>query len=127
MRNLIKKTLSIWENKLKFDQRRIVVQMYVNGISISAISDIYQVHRATIRYHLTVAGVYIKDRRSTITLSEIKSQNEKSNFAFHNARGGTKKTVVVVADVFERKLPKSYKEYLELDKLKKRERQRTTI
>lgn len=112
--------MSEWVNRLDFSQRNVVVQMYENGISISSISKIYQVHHSSIRYHLKKADVYIAGRKSTIKYSTIKKQNKDTFLDFYNRKAQKiQQTLVPKLNVYlghEATFPKSYEEYVQRDK-----------
>ena len=106
-----------WVNRLTFTQRPIIVQMYCNGISISAITKIYQVHHSSIRYHLRKAGVYIKNKRGDVNMKEIKVKNQSSSLNFFNTKGQRFKVQPDPIDFtdseHEKKFPKNYREYVQ--------------
>lgn len=113
------KTMSYWVNKLNFQQRDMIVQLYSGGISISAITKIYQVHHSSVRYHLKKAGVYVNSKKPELDMHQIEAKNSGASLDFRNDKGG-KIEVIPVKKVFklcynesERNFPKSYKEYLE--------------
>lgn len=110
--------MSEWVNCLDFNQRKIVVQLYVGGVSVSAISRIYQVNLSPVRYHLKKAGVYTPGRRPTVTFSIIKKNNSGSSLDFKNVRGNKLKnfTEDIKKETQEEKnFPTNYLEYLKRD------------
>lgn len=115
--------MSEWVNRLDFRQRDVVVQMYVNGLSISAITRIYQVHHSSVRYHLKKAGVYIKGRFGTVNIQTVEKYNPSVKRDYYNTRGekitftGYKKTLEdFQREDPERNFPKSYKDYIQREK-----------
>lgn len=121
-----RKKMNEWANRLGFDERKLVVQLYCNGVSISAITTIYQVHHSSIRYHLKKANVYIKGKTAEINMNKIRQLNNMRSMVFHNARGGNfsqKPYITFDADSeFESTFPNNYKEYLERDRLRKEQK-----
>lgn len=114
---------SEWVNRLDFSQRNVVVQMYVNGLSISAITKIYQVHHSSVRYHLKKAGVYVKGRYGTVNIKTIEKYNPGVKHDYYNTRGekmvfnGGLKTIKQWQEQDpEKHYPKSYKEYVQREK-----------
>lgn len=123
-----RKPMSEWVNRLDFTQRDLVIQMYVNGVGISAITRIYQVHHSSVRYHLKKAGVYIKGRYGDVNMKDIERSNKHAALDFYNIKGQKFKVVRIVGrltDVgwpeHERNFPLSYKDYVQ------RERNRHSI
>lgn len=117
--------MSQWVNLLNFEDRKVIVQLYAGGVSISAITRIYQVHHSTIRYHLTEAGVYVKGKKPGVTFKLIEKANNSSPLDFHNNRGKTikfvpKKRVFELGYEYENSFPKSYAEYVQRDKQRSR-------
>lgn len=118
--NQVKKPRNEWVNRLDFSQRTLVVQMYVNGVGISAITRIYQIHHSSVRYHLKKAGVYVKGRYGDVDMKDVVKLNSSSSLDFYNVRG-QKITIVrtpnSLVDVgwpeHERKFPLSYKDYVQ--------------
>lgn len=113
-----KKPMSRWVNRLDFIQRKEVVQMYSNGISISAITQLYQVDRSSIRYHLRYAGVYVPNRRPIVTYDRMKEVNDTCRMNFYNRKGEKLRQLKypqASVDFIktERCFPKSYAEYVQ--------------
>lgn len=112
--------MSKWENLLSFEDRKIIIQLYLGGISISAITRIYQVHHSTIRYHLIEANVYEKGKKPLVNFSSIQKANIQSALDFHNNRGKTFK-IKPRGEIFrlgyedEKNFPKNYAEYVQRD------------
>jgi len=115
-----------WSNKLNFEERRMVVQLYLGGVSISAITKIYQVHHSSIHYHLKKAGVYVVNRKPVVSFNAIQKANINSALDFHNNRGQKlkvvpkKKVFCLGYDDEEQHFPKSYAEYVQRDKQRSR-------
>lgn len=121
METLLRQKTSEWVNRLDFSQRQVVVQMYKNGVGISAITKIYQVHHSSVRYHLKKAGVYIKGRYGDVNMPSIRQSNQSTALDFYNIKGQKFKLVRTgrdfssVEDNFEKNFPKSYKDYVQRD------------
>lgn len=119
-----RKPVSEWVNRLDFTQRQLVVQMYVNGVSISAITRIYQVHHSSVRYHLKKAGAYIKGRHGDVDMRNIAKQNTGVALDFYNHKGEKFKVVHTygrrLEDIgwpeHEKNFPMSYKDYVQREK-----------
>jgi len=112
--------MSEWVNRLDFSQRAIVIQMYVNGITISAITRMYQVHHSSVRYHLKKAGVYVKNKRGVLNIKDIERKNHTTTLDYFNTKGQKFKVAIFpyrIKDVgwpeHERKFPLSYKDYVQ--------------
>lgn len=117
--------MSQWVNLLNFEDRKVITQLYAGGISISAITRIYQVHHSTIRYHLIRAGVYVKGKKPGVNFDTIQKANSSSNLDFHNNRGKTikivpRKMIFALGYDEEEKFPKSYEEYVQRDRERNR-------
>lgn len=114
--------MSEWVNRLDFTQRTLVVQMYLNGVGISAITNIYQVHHSSVRYHLKKAGVYVKGQYGSVNMPTIKKYNPKSSLDFYNTKGQKISVVKIpnhlepIEDPYEKNFPKSYKDYVQREK-----------
>lgn len=120
------RNMSQWVNLLGFEDRKIIIQLYSGGLSISAITRIYQVHHSTIRYHLMEAGVYVKNKKPGVTFKLIQKANIDSALNFHNTKGKTIK-VIPKRKIFElgydneeSHFPKSYEEYVQRDRERSR-------
>jgi len=97
--------------------------MYCNGVSISAITRIYQVHHSSVRYHLKKAGVYIKGRHGEVDMKDVEKKNPQSSFDFYNTKGEKFKVVRLITplkdrhwDDHEKNFPKTYKDYVQREK-----------
>ena len=113
--------MSDWVNRLNFAQRQIVTQLYSNGVSISAITRIYQVHHSSVRYHLKKAGVYIKWKKASVDMKKVENLNPNSLLNFHNDKGEKIKSAFTQVPfigwpVHEKNFPLSYKEYVQREK-----------
>lgn len=121
-----------WENKLSLENRRKLVQWYIEGYAINKIAFTLHLRQPTIQYHLKAAGVYKPNKRPTLWNKDIIMPNRiyTRYLAVNSAQTPVpprRSHFLQFAEQerrqieLEQKMPKSYAEYVARDQARKAE------
>lgn len=111
-----------WPNRLSYDDRKLIVQYYLQGHCVNKIREAFNTTQTTIEYHLMKANVYEKHRKPFATGIIVRHTPQPiRSLAFHTPRKLVTKTDNDECYYDEygnkyKKIKKSYADYLKEEK-----------